>query len=449
MRVLHMGNVANNGYINTKLLRRAGIEAEVIADERHILSRPEWEDATLPGDYGDYDPLEEEARRNGWVAPPWLLFAPNRDEASRSRFKRELPLRVSLGLPRTTAREHARLAPLYEPLRAVNGRLRRRDVAVGLLNAAYFERRTRRFAELEQSYDVLQAYATHPIFPLLLGRRRPYVAFEHGTMREIPFEDTWRGRLLALSYRQAAKVIITNPDVLAQARRLGLDNYVFVPHPVDEEKYRPGPSELRAKLEAEGVDFVVLCPSRHDWGIKGSDRLLRAFAELVRTARPRALLVLFEWGAEVERSRALIRELGIGRNVRWLRPLPKLRLIDAYRATDVVLDQFLLGTFGAVAPEAMACGRPVVTAFDASVHQWCFPERPPVVDARTPEQIYTALERLAADAAERERLGRHGREWVERHHSWRLVVERHTAIYDEILGVRSREQTDRAGYAQR
>jgi glycosyltransferase involved in cell wall biosynthesis len=167
--------------------------------------------------------------------------------------------------------------------------------------------------------------------------------------------------------------------------------------------------------------------------VKGSDRMLRAFAELVRRDRLKALLILNEWGAEVERSRALVLELGIGRNVRWLRPLPKLRLIDAYRAADVVLDQFLIGTFGAVAPEAMACGTPVVMAFDSEIHRWCFSELPPVVDARTTEQIYSALRRLAQDEDERARLGQLGREWIERHHGWRLVVDRHIKIYEEVL----------------
>ena len=433
MRVLHVGNIANNGYINTKLLRRAGIDADVIVDERHILSRPEWEDAPLAGEYTDYQALEEEARRVGWERPPWLFAAPELRDVFDARFKGELPLQAALGAARRANRVHARLAPLYAPLRPMLGRLRHRDVALGLFNLEYFELRTGRLADLERRYSLFEVYATHPIFPLLIAGDWPYVAFEHGTMREIPFENTWRGRLLALAYRQAAKVIITNPDVVEQARRLGLDNYVFVPHPLDEEKYCPGPSKLRAQLEAEGVDFVLLCPSRHDWDIKGSDRMIRAFAEFVHADRPKALLILNEWGAEVERSRALIRELNIGRNVRWLRPLPKLRLIDAYRAADVVLDQFVIGTFGAVAPEAMACGTPVVMAFDSEMHRWCFSELPPVVDARTPEQVYSALRRLAEDDGERARLGQLGREWVERHHGWRLVVDRHLEIYEQVL----------------
>jgi glycosyltransferase involved in cell wall biosynthesis len=179
-----------------------------------------------------------------------------------------------------------------------------------------------------------------------------------------------------------------------------------------------------------------LCPSRHDWHVKGIDRLLRAFAELVRSQRPNTVLLLFDWGQEAERSRELVRELGVENNVRWSPPLPKVRLIDAYRAADVVLDQFLIGTFGAVAPEAMACARPVVMAFDPSLHAWCFPTLPPVVDARTPEQIYVELSRLAANEDERLALGQAGRDWVEGHHGWRVAVERQIAIYEELVKVR-------------
>ena len=283
------------------------------------------------------------------------------------------------------------------------------------------------------SYDLVQAYGIHPILLLLADTGKPFVTFEHGTMRELPFEDSWYGRLLSLAYQEAGKVIITNPDVLPSARKLGREDAVFVPHPVDETKYRPGPSELRAQLEAEGWDFVLMAPSRHDWDIKGTDRLLRAFAAFVRQDRPRAFLLLNDWGLEVERSRALIAELGIEQNVRWLAPLPKLKLIDAYRASDLVLDQFVLGTFGAVTAEAMACGCPVLTSFDPSIHEWCFPELPPVVDVRTPEQIYRELSRLAADDRSREELGRASRDWVERNHGWQLVVDRLLSIYDEVL----------------
>jgi len=431
LRVLHVGNVANNGYINAKLQRRVGVEADALCDEWHMISQPEWEDAPL-------EPVEDPLAplmRDDWQRPDWVLSPRTWDP--RGEGERWLVERVRLALdaPALAAR-YAVLRRRYEPLRRILGYdLRLTDLlrAGAWLNR--FERQFGRARELFGRYDVVEAYGIHPILLLLAGQGRPFVAFEHGTLRELPFEDDWYGRLLSLAYRSAARLVITNPDVVASARRLELENTVFIPHPVDEEKYRPGPSELRAELDAEGWDFVLVAPSRHDWDIKGTDRMLRGFAELVRS-RPRALLLVFEWGLELDRSRALIRELGIEQNVRWSLPLPKLRLIDAYRAADVVLDQFLIGTFGAVAPEAMACGAPVVMAFEPELHAWCFPEPPPLVDARTAEDIHRTLARLAAEPDERRELGARGREWVERHHGWRLVVDRHLGVYEAVTNPR-------------
>ena len=435
MRVLHVGNIANNAYVNSKLLRRVGVEADALCDEWHIFAQPEWEDADLDGVFEPEEQLAAHAGPVGWMRPDWVLGLRFWDPDFSDEPWLEERLAVLRDLPRL-ARRRRRLRSAYAPLRPVLGRdLRLLDLAHGSMWRRRLDRRVGSLRALFASYDVVQLYGLHPaLLPPGLPRM-PYVAFEHGTMREYPFEDLWRGRLLALGYRLSSKVIITNPDVVEQARRLGLeeDEYAFVPHPIDETKYCPGPSELRGAVEREGFDFILLCPSRHDWHVKGVDRLLRAFGEFVRSRRPKALLLLFDWGQEVGRSRSVARELGIDGNVRWLAPLPKLRLIDAYRAADVVLDQFLIGTFGAVAPEAMACSRPVVMAYDEQVNRWAFPEPPPVVDARSSEQIYKALRRLAEDAEERERLGRVGREWVQRHHGWRIVVDRQVAIYEEIL----------------
>ncbi|MBD0329633.1 MAG: glycosyltransferase [Thermoleophilia bacterium] len=432
MRVLHVGNVANNGYLNAKLQRRVGIEADAICDERHILSLPEWEDADLRGSFEPYPDAGAIGRAAGWERPAWVLEED--DPVRRRRFRGqhflEGLLRAHVG-PLLRPRARSRLRREYGPLRrALPGDLRYRDLGRGLLDLHRFSLHWPDPPALFARYDVVQAYATHPILAYLAGAR-PYVAFEHGTLRELPFEDTYRGRLLSLAYRAAAKVVITNPDVRAAAERLALTDYVFIPHPVDETKYAPGPTPFRAE-HGLGQELLLLSPSSQTWSIKANDVLLRGFASFLAGEAP-ATLVLTEWGPDVERSRGLAGKLGVAEHVRWLPPLPKPRLIEAYRAADVVLDQFLLGTFGAVAPEAMACARPVVMAFEPELHRWCFPELPPIVAAREPGEVADALARLAASRDERGRVGGDSRRWIERHHGWRLVVDRQRAVYEEVV----------------
>jgi hypothetical protein len=48
MKVVHVGNVANIAYLNTKFLRRLGMEADLYYYDFDLcLAQPEWEDAQI------------------------------------------------------------------------------------------------------------------------------------------------------------------------------------------------------------------------------------------------------------------------------------------------------------------------------------------------------------------------------------------------------------------
>ena len=434
--VLHLGNVAQNGYNNAKLLRRLGVETYAVCDEAQALAQPEWEDAPLPPGTDAMATWPPGLAVEGWTRPDWVIAPriPARRPPGWYRVAYAIALRRAR--PRLE-RTYLSLRDHFEPLRDTLGSdLTLEDVIAGFRTTWMQSILLGDVGRLFRRHELVQAYATHAILPLIATPERPFVAYEHGTLRELPFEPSWRGRLLSLAYRRAGRVIITNADVISSAHRLGLENTTFVPHPVDETKYTPGSSQLGDELRAGGAGLILLAPARQDWREKQNDVVVRALAELTRD-HPNALLLLGDWGEDAPRTRALVEQLGVGRNVRWTKPVAKLSLIDHYRAADVVLDQFTFGTFGGIAPEAMACERPVVMAFDRALHDWCFPVPPPIVDARDERTVAEALRRLAADPGERARLGREGRSWMERHHGWRLVAERQRAIYDEVLGAKA------------
>lgn len=425
MRVLHVGNIANNAYNNAKFLRRKGIEADVLCyDYSHVMAQPEWEDAEFEEQPDEYHPEWDRIDLGGFRRPTWFnqasLFpqAQFRTQWVRGQFRLEALLQQPI--------IWAGALMKYRECRATGSRPR-----PTLLDVIWaYAGGRRKFGAWFEGYDLIQAYATEPIHAWMFGGGRPYVAFEHGTMRDIPFEHSSRGRLLSLAYRKANRVLITNPDVITAAQRLGLTNFQFIPHPVDETKYRPRPTPLREQLvNRYQTDLILFAPSRHNWALKGNDLLIRAFARLRKEARRRAILILSDWGQEVDQSRALIETLELGPSVVWTPPLNKTKLIDYYNAADVVLDQFTLGVFGTVTPEAMACGKPVVMHFDRHVHEWCFPEIPPVVTARTEAEIFAKLMELSSDPGRRAAIGQSAREWIVKHHGWELVADRQIAIY--------------------
>ncbi len=49
VRVLHIGNIANNAFHNAKLQRKLGLDADVLCyDYYQLMGCPEWEDSEFP-----------------------------------------------------------------------------------------------------------------------------------------------------------------------------------------------------------------------------------------------------------------------------------------------------------------------------------------------------------------------------------------------------------------
>ena len=232
---------------------------------------------------------------------------------------------------------------------------------------------------LFEKFDVVQGYSTDGAWPLLANR--PYVAYEHGTLRALPFAPNSLGRLTATVFMGADHVFITNLDCIEPAERLGIspDRFTALPHAFNDRKL----SEFRDRhcdLKPPDDHVVFFHPARQDWQdpdpslIKGNDRLIRAFAGISRV-HPAATLRMIAWGRDLAASRDLVASLGIEGKVQWLDPLQKQDLWKAYLSSHAVLDQFVLPSFGGVTFEALALGCRVVTNVDTAAAQRSFPRR--------------------------------------------------------------------------
>jgi glycosyltransferase involved in cell wall biosynthesis len=448
MRSLHVCNAANVAYGYCKILREAGHESDLRChDITHLMSQPEWDDLPLdPDAFPDENNFfANHADLGDYRRPAWFQTPPVLAQDPLSRGVRGVKQRVMNMLP----------APVANRLRRwYRGASRSMDEGISAKAAEprfserfhFLKEESRRYgpewqltdemlagflpqarwlARQLNGHDVVVAYMIAPIYPMLLGTT-PYVSVEIGTMRDIPFDGSAIGKLLAMAYRLSDHVLITNPDVIQQARQLGLERYTFCPHPVDEDRFRPADddSPLRSELCARhGADFLLFAPARQNWPIKGNDRIFRAFARLLAHG-VRAVLLVPAWGTELDRSRQLVSELGLGDRVVWLRPMSEPLMVQYYQACDAVLDQFQLGVFGLITCKALACGVPVVTSYDEKHHQGCFAEHPPLLRATTEDDIFAALRGLAENRWRGREIGAASRRWVERHHSKAVVRAR-------------------------
>jgi len=305
--------------------------------------------------------------------------------------------------------------------------LRKDDVELyGMLNA--------KWKDVLGQYDVVQAYATDPIIPLLAGHRT-YVGFEHGTLRAFTQGDNAVCRLTSLAYNQAAHVFITNGDCLEYARRIGVTRHSPMLHPVDERKIRATTGAAGGLHANLGVRYLFLCTLRHDWSVKGTDHYIRALPGIAKSIGDDFKVLMTKWGADLEASMALARDLGVFDKIEWIDPLPKRALVQTQKSVDVLFDQIALPHFGATAPEAIAAGVPVIMSYDPASTAWLVPEPAPILSAWNADEVVLRV-RTALDPAWRAAYREKAQQWIDRYHNAALVVRRHMTVYGELLAPR-------------
>jgi glycosyltransferase involved in cell wall biosynthesis len=491
LRVLHLGNIANNAFNNARIQRQYGIDAYVIAYENyHIMASPEWEEATFDGDLGDpFFPNWRRVDLMGYQRPRWFASGPLRlccemieaevlgksDRADELRLKLKtvrdaecsqtywsfltrqarrlrrgltrLPselreaadviLRAVLLKPGKSDSDHLRLIKIWKQARTSH-----RSPPTARDFSGY-RARLRALEALFRYFDVIQAYSIDGAWPLLAGQ--PYIAYEHGTLRAIPFEDNATGRLTATVFLGADHAFVTNLDCMDAAERLGIpaDRFSPLPHAFDEKRL----IEFRhdhCEIQPPGDHVTFFHPARQDWlladpsMIKGNDRLVRAFARISRT-HSSTRLVMIAWGRDLEATRDLIKSLGIEGKIQWLDPMRKQDLWRAYLSSHAVLDQFVLPSFGGVTFEALALGCRVITNVDSEAAERFFSEAPPVYSASSEDEIYQMLEKIILDRNDLAGVGDAGAEWIKNHHSAERIIELQLETYRKFPGLLASE----------
>ncbi|MCD1143942.1 glycosyltransferase [Kocuria sp. LUK] len=176
---------------------------------------------------------------------------------------------------------------------------------------------------------------------------------------------------------------------------------------------------------------------------KGVDVAVRALAEL-----PGAELVVaggpdraeLDRDPEALRLRALARELGVADRVELLGRVDHRDTAELLAGADVVACLPWYEPFGMVPLEAMACARPVVgSAVGGLLDSVEDGVTGLLVPPRDPAGAATALRALLEDPQRAARMGRAGRERVERRFGWGRVAEQTERSYERALGRHRRE----------
>ncbi|CAN1593508.1 hypothetical protein MCEME20_00218 [Candidatus Pelagibacterales bacterium] len=282
---------------------------------------------------------------------------------------------------------------------------------------------TNKFTQLFRCYDFIIVYSTDPIIPLIC--KNPYFSFEHGTLRDIPYEKNDRAKLTSLAYRKSIHTFVTNFDCKESANYLTKGRFTTINHPFDEDDKKIPHFNLdkmrKNLLTLLDSDFLFFHPTRHDWlkknakeyADKANDKFLKVFVKL-RKQGLRIGLITCDWGENVMESKKILSNFN--KNVYWEKPFNILKFKLMCNISDIVVDQFKLGSFGGVVFKALATGTPVLTYLEKKKIYKQFKIIPPVINCKSEKEIEYEIKKIFKNVSLLKDLGSKSEKWIKKYH---------------------------------
>ena len=349
MRIVIAGNLANNGYFLTKLLRNEGISANLLLKKNPIIT----EDPKSIDHFKEY--------------PEWIEFW----DGSKFNWK-------------------------YQIIKKM------------------------------RQYDLVHASTELPIFAYL--SRKPFVAFTTGAdIAKLANEKSIKGFLLRRAYKKAAVVVFAAPYQEKYVNRLKIKKSLYIPILWDHTKFT---SKYHNKINNE--KFVIFHPTNHVWNYKKNDRFMRAFVRISKEYK-NIHLILINRGSDFEKSLDVIGKDILREKVTIIpETLSQSQLIDYYHNSDLIVDQFGVGSTGLIGQEVMACEKPLLQYIDVDMYKKFYSETPPILNAETENEIYIAIQNVLNDPKLGIKIGKKSREWILKYHDHKKIVQKYIYLYKAI-----------------
>jgi len=193
-------------------------------------------------------------------------------------------------------------------------------------------------------------------------------------------------------------------------------------------------------------DLVVFSHSRHQWkdideeesrknGDKGLDKLIIGFANFIKeNPNSNSLLVLFEYGKDIDASKELIANLGIEDFVMWLPLMPRKRIMNLIEYAHIVVDSLTDDMWSGVGFEGLSAGKILmqnILQTDEEYYQEAGHEIPFILRANTPDDVTKHLNDFMQNRDRYIKEGEKNRDWFNRYAGIGLAKE-YKKIIDEI-----------------
>lgn len=272
-------------------------------------------------------------------------------------------------------------------------------------------------------FDFNIFYGPHAIIPSLSMNSKPYAAYEHGTIRSIPFQDNDLGRLIKHAYENADVIMITNADYFSAKKRLEFDvqKIVYIPHGFDDNSCTNFLNGFeKSKRKKDIIKFFA--PARHDWvngddgNSKGNEIIVKAAKKLVEGGKTNFLVTMLKYGSDVQATKNLIQQLDLETYFEWKPTMTREELWSFYLNSNAVLDQFYIPAIGQIGVESLALGSRLINADNGSITKF-FGYKSPILAANTFEELANKMNIIISDPDDESGVGKYARSWFIKNHS--------------------------------
>jgi glycosyltransferase involved in cell wall biosynthesis len=286
-----------------------------------------------------------------------------------------------------------------------------------------------RFKDYDVIHFVGEADLSLPFFSRFI--KKPKILhcvaiFRNGGLYKYYMHDrAFFGKMFRKIFPSLADLYIINSDEekeLLSNMGVPKDKISILPLGVDTEAFQPD--------QKRKIDNLVLFVGRID-RIKGLHILIEALAHV---EVPVQLAIIGpKWNAEyvkeIEETSVKINRIGFHK-VMFLGNKDQKDLVPWYQKASILACPYLYETYSNVIRESLACGTPVIST-GAHLVKDCSDGI--LLSDRDPKNLAKGINTLLKDKQMRERFGSDGRKTIERHFSWKSIVEDLAQIYENML----------------
>jgi alpha-1,6-mannosyltransferase len=274
--------------------------------------------------------------------------------------------------------------------------------------------------------------------------RIPVVAFYHSHFPEAYLRGAERllgkrgGNFLVMAskkyvrrlYNQFEATLVPSAPLAGVLEEWGVRNVRQLGLGVNTENFKPQPDDAAVTRRSLGIapGRTLLLYIGRLAGEKNTATLFKSFELLVRRHPDRFHLLAIGDGPQRDQLRRLQAQTGSVTSIQYC--TDSLQLARFYRAADVFVHPGTQETFGLVALESQACGRPVVGIRGSNLDRIILHEQESWAAENTPAALADAIEEFSAKNLPA--LGASAARLAAERHAWPRVFERLFCIYREV-----------------